>query len=395
MPNPSRRTVLAGVAGLALGASGCGGGTSAGGSGKEIRIGAWYPLTGAVAASGIPQHAGASAYFSMLNAKGGINGRTVKWITKDNAFDPQQTVQIARQLIGQEKVVAIVAPNGTAQSEAAFPFVLQQSKVPLLNDLGGAANWYDPPRAGLFGVQTLYEDQAAALASWAGQDGARKVLVVHSDPAAFVNVADQVEPVYRKVAAGGTVEQLTVKFQSTDYSPVISQVKAKNPDAVILILASPEAAAFMKEAALQGLSLPTYGYAPIAAASTLTLAGKAAEGLKTVQLVKSPDDPDPAVKEFRDAMATYQPKQAADFIALWGWAAAKAFTLIAQTIKGEVTGESITQAYERAGRVDPGVAPVLSFSADNHLGTRAVQKLTVRNGTFVPVGGFFTPPPRG
>jgi ABC-type branched-subunit amino acid transport system substrate-binding protein len=385
---------MAGVMAVVLATGACGGSASNTADDKEIKIGAWYPLTGAVAASGVPQHAGADAYFKMINDKGGINGRKVNWIVKDNAFDPQQTVQIARELVGQDKVVAIVAANGTAQGEATFPFVLQQSKVPIFNELGGAATWYTPPRPGLFGVQTLYEDQAAALAAWAAEDGAKKVLVVHSDPAAFVNVAKQVAPVLQKVSPGASAELLSVKFQSTDYSPVIAQVKAKKPDAIILILASPEAAAFLKEAKLQGLSVPTYGYAPTAAASTLTLAGDAAEGFKAVQLVRSPNDSDPSVAEFRDAMAKYEPKQPADFIALWGWTAAKVFVQIAQTVQGPITSQSLMDAYQKADHIDPGVAPVMSFGPDKHLGTRAVQKVVVKGGRFESQGDFYTPPDR-
>jgi hypothetical protein len=80
----------------------------------------------------------------------------------------EQTVQIARELVGQDKVVAIVNANGTSQAEAAFPFVLNQSKVPVLNEVGGTESWYQPPRPGLFGTQTLYEDQAAAIARLGG-----------------------------------------------------------------------------------------------------------------------------------------------------------------------------------------------------------------------------------
>ncbi len=303
---------------LALALSACGRGSDAAASNGPIKIGAWMPLTGPVAASGVPQKTGTEVYFKWLNDHGGINGRTVQWIVKDNAYDPQQTVQVARQLVGQDKVIAIVNANGTAQAEAAFPFVLQQSKVPILNELGGAASWYSPPRPLLYGVQTLYEDQAAAIAGWAVQSGARRLLVVHSDPAAFLNVAKQAEPAAKQVDPGASVDLLPVKFQTTDYSPVVSQVRSRNPDAVLLILAAPEAAAYLKEAKLQGLHLPTYGYAPTASAATLTLAGDAAEGFNAVQLVKSPNDDDPAVGEFKDAMAKYAPGQPADFIALWG-----------------------------------------------------------------------------
>src|SRR4051794_20430866 len=154
--------VLAAV--LALVLTACGGGAS--GSGGDattgpITIGAWIPLTGAQAASGVPQMEGAKAYFSWLNENGGINGRQVDWIVKDNAYDPQQTVQAARELIGQHQVVAIVNANGVAPSEAAFPFVLQQSQIPVVDNYGGIASWYAPPRQLLYGTQTLYEDQAA------------------------------------------------------------------------------------------------------------------------------------------------------------------------------------------------------------------------------------------
>ncbi|MBA4864588.1 ABC transporter substrate-binding protein [Streptomyces sp. PSKA54] len=393
----TRALIAALAAMLALVASACGTGgpSTVGDDNKVIRIGAWYPLTGALASFGIPEKAGVDAYFKSVNARGGINGRKIEWIVKDNAFDPQQTVQIARRLVDQDGVVAIVATNGTAQSQATFPFVLEQKKVPVLNTLGGDASWYEPAREGLFGLQTLYEDQAAALGDWVARDGAKKVLVVHSDPAAFVNVAKQIGPAARKTDPSVQVKRLTVKFQTTDYSPVISKVKAQKPDAVVLILAAAEAASYLKEARLQGLSTPMYGYAPVAAQSTLTLAGKAAEGLKAVQLVKSPHDDDPAVKEFREAMAKYEPGQPADFITLWGWEAAKAFVEIAKTIEGPVTAESLTKAYQNARHVDTGVGPVLNFSTDHHLGTRDVQKVVVRNGRWESQGDFFTPPSRG
>jgi len=387
---------MAVMAAVALTANACAGQDSAaaGGSSSEIHIGAWLPLTGATATYGVGEKAGADAYFKMLNAKGGINGRKIKWTVKDNAADPQQTVQIARELVGQDKVVAIVNANGTSQAEAAFPFVLNQSKVPVLNEVGGTESWYKPPRPGLFGTQTLYEDQAAAVAAWAVQDGAKKILVVHSDPAAFVNVAKQVEPVAKKVDPSVEVDRLPVKYQTTDYTPVISKVKAAKTQAVVLILTSPEAAAFLKEAKLQGLSLPTYAYAPVAAESTIALAKDAAEGLKAVQLVKAPSDDDPAVKEFRTAMAKYEPGQSAGFLALWGWSNAKVFAEIAKTVKGPVTSQALSAAYQKASSVDPGVSPVMKFSASDHLGTRSVQRVVVKKGVWTSVGDFYTPPAR-
>jgi branched-chain amino acid transport system substrate-binding protein len=386
--------VLSLVGVLALATSACSG-TDAGGSGDTIKLGAWLPLSGPGAAAGVPQKVGGEVYFKMLNDRGGINGRKVEWIAKDNAYDTQQTIQAARELVGQDKVVAIVNANGTAQTEASFPFVLNQSKIPILNTYGGAVNWYSPARPLLFGVQTLYEDQATALAAWAVQNGAKKLLVVHSDPAAFVNVAKQVGPAAAKTDPAATTDLLTVKFQSTDYSPIVSQVRERKPDAVITILTAPEAAAYLKEAKLQGFTAPAYGYAPDASAATLTLAGDAAEGYNAVSWFKVPTDSGPEMQEYRDAMKKYAPDQPIDFSTLIGFAYAKAFAEIAKTIDGPVTSDSIVQAYRNAKGVETGIMPTLTFSDQQHLGATQVQRVTVKSGQWTSVGDFFTPPPRG
>ncbi|HEX6355994.1 ABC transporter substrate-binding protein [Actinophytocola sp.] len=390
--NSPRILVL--LAALVLTLSACGSGASGGSSSDTIKIGGWMPLSGPVAASGEPQKVGGDVYFKMINDKGGINGHKVEWITKDNAYDTQQTVQAARELIGQDRVVAIVNSNGTAQTEATFPFVLEQSKVPILNTYGGAENWYNPPRNGLFGVQTLYEDQAAAIAKWAVEDGAKKILVIHSDPAAFVNVANQVAPVAKKADSSVSVDLLSVKFQTTDYAPIVSQVKEKQPDAVITILTAPEAAAYLKEAKLQGFSAPAYGYAPDAQTATLTLGGDAAEGYHAVSWFKLPTDDSPEMKEYRDAMAKYAPDAPVDFSTLIGFAYAKAFAEIVKTIDGDITSDSIIKAYENAKNVETGIMPPLTFSAQNHLGATDLQRVTVKGGKWTSVGDFFTPPAR-
>jgi branched-chain amino acid transport system substrate-binding protein len=382
---------------LALAVSACGGSTGSGGSGDDggpITIGAWIPLSGPQAASGIPQAAGARAYFDRLNESGGINGRQVEWIVKDNAYDPQQTVQAARQLVGQDGVVAIVNANGVAPSEAAFPFVLEQSKVPVVNHYGGIEPWYQPPRPLLFGTQTLYEDQAAAMAAWAVESGARRLLVLHDDPKAFADVAAQIEPAARRADPSTSVSTLAVKLGTTDFAPAVSQVRAQAPDAVMLIVPAPEAAAFLKEATLQGLQVPTYGYGPTASATTVTLAGAAAEGFRAVSLVKVPSDPSPEMQQFRDAMAKYAPDQPADFSTLLGYANAAVFAEIVKTIDGPITAESIVAAYEKAGTVSTGVAPDMSFSATAHLGTREVQRTVVQGGEWVAEGDFVTAPER-
>jgi len=376
------------VAAASLVVVGCAGADGSGGGNGALKIGAWYPLSGPVAASGVPSEAGAAAYFDLLNDNGGINGRKVDFITEDTAFDPQQTLQVARRMVLRDRVQAIVTANGTAATEATFPFVLEQSKVPIFGTYGGSAAWYDPARDGLFGTQALYEDQARVAVSWALDEGAKKIVIVRDDPAAFETVDDAATETIE--AGGGRADRVVVKFGSTDFGPYVSEVKKKKPDAVFLILPVPEAAAYLNEAALQGLDAPVYAYAPPATGALVELAGKNAEGFRAVSLTRPPTSDDPAVVEYREAMKKYAPKQQPDFYSIANFAWAKAFAEIVKTIDGEVNSESITKAIESASDIDTGIAPPMSFT-DGHLGTNAVMRVEVKNGEFVGVGDFVSP----
>jgi len=375
------------LVGGALTACGSNSSNSAGGGDGTITLGAWFPLTGAQASSGIPISKGIEAYFDQLNASGGINGHKVNFIAEDDAFDPQQTLQVARQLVSQKHVLAIVNPDGTATTAATFPFVLQQSKIPIFGTYGGDATWYTPPQDGLFGTQALYEDQAEVATDWAIESGAKHLTIVRDDPAAFANVASAA--IKHAQAKGITADEVVTKIGTTDYGPVVSQVKAKGSDAVLMILPPQEAAVYLKEAQLQGVKAQPYAYAPAASGAVITLAGSAANGLRGVSLTVLPDGTSDALTQYRDAMAKYA-KADPEPYSLSSYANAAAFTQILKSITGPITSDSIAKAIQSATNIDTGLLPTLSYSADSHLGTHAVMRVEVVNGKLVSRGDFVT-----
>lgn len=382
-------TSLAALAliGGALTACGSSSSGSGGDSNGPITLGAWFPLTGAQASSGIPISKGIKAYFDQLNASGGINGRKVNFIAEDDAFDPQQTLQVARQLVSENHVLAIVNPDGTATTAATLPFVLQQSKVPIFGTYGGDATWYTPPRAGLFGTQALYEDQADVATDWAIEAGAKHLTVVRDDPQAFANVSSVA--MKHAQAKGITADEVVTKIGTTDYGPVVSQVKAKGSDAVLLILPPQEAAVYLKEAQLQGVKAQPYSYAPAASGAVVTLAGSAANGLRGVSLTALPNGDSAALAKYREAMAKYA-NAAPDPYSLASYANAAAFTQILKTIKGPITSASIAQAIQTSTNIDTGILPPLSFGTSSHLGTHAVMRVEVVNGKLISRSAFVT-----
>lgn len=384
-----RKTLLTVGVVLATALTACGTQAGEGDAGGPIKLGAWLPLSGPQASGGLPQEAGTQAFFDQLNEAGGIHGRPVEWTPVDNAFDPQQTIQVARQLVSRDRVVAIVGANGTATTEATFPFVLEQNDIPIFGTYGGSTAWYDPPRDGLFGSQTLYENQARAAAQWALDEGAKKVTIIRNDPAAFVNVGAVATTELEK--AGAEVSTVEVKLGTTDYSPFVSQIRSAAPDAVLTILPIQEAAAYLNEMALQGVKIPSYGYSPTVGNSLLDLAGANAEGFRAVSLTLPPTADNPEVEEYRQALAKYKPGERPDFYSLATYGSAKAFAQVLANIDGEITSKSVTDAIVTSGTLDTGVMPPLTFSADEHLGTDSVVRVEVEGGKFVPIGDFVSP----
>jgi ABC-type branched-subunit amino acid transport system substrate-binding protein len=108
-------------------------------SAKEILIGGTTPLTGE-ASAGSGTAIGAEAYFKYVNARGGVNGRQIKYTYLDDGYDPGRTVQATRQLVQQENVFAIFNSLGTAQNLAIRPF-LNQVGVPHLFIASGYGGW--------------------------------------------------------------------------------------------------------------------------------------------------------------------------------------------------------------------------------------------------------------
>jgi branched-chain amino acid transport system substrate-binding protein len=111
-------------------------------SDTEIKIGNTNPYSGPASAYGINGKVHA-AYFAMINEKGGINGRKINYISRDDAYSPPKTVEQVRQLVEQDQVFLIFASLGTPSNMAIHGY-LNENKVPQLFIATGADQWNDP-----------------------------------------------------------------------------------------------------------------------------------------------------------------------------------------------------------------------------------------------------------
>jgi branched-chain amino acid transport system substrate-binding protein len=114
--------------------------TDPGVTATEIKIGATFPLSG-TASFYYAVAKGATAYFTYINKeKGGVNGRQINYVIKDDGYDPSKTPDKARELVQDEKVFATFGDLGTPNNKAVRDYYNAQ-KVPQLFVFTGASTW--------------------------------------------------------------------------------------------------------------------------------------------------------------------------------------------------------------------------------------------------------------
>ncbi len=109
---------------------------------KEIKVGHIGPYSGPASAYGTIGKS-ISAYIDKVNAEGGINGRKIKLISLDDAYNPSKTVEQARKLVEEEEVLLVFNPLGTPSNSAIHKY-MNAKKVPQLFVSSGATKWGDP-----------------------------------------------------------------------------------------------------------------------------------------------------------------------------------------------------------------------------------------------------------
>lgn len=258
---PARPMALAVSAAMLLAA--CGGGGSGDSQGDnaqgvtddEILIGMAAPTTGPVAYGGVGGLAGMEAYFDYINEQGGVNGREIKVVIEDTAYDPGQTLAAVRKLWTSEKVFAIPAVFGSAPFLATQAYIGQQ-KIPSFG-WGPSSDVYCQTNEYSFGLGTRYEIQSGVAVDFIAKDlgaaekGEKVAIVIPDDP-----YGDSILRGAEAAAEHNGFELarvIRVARDATEFGSVVSELKQVQPDYVLVVPTRAQAAGIMQAAESQAL----------------------------------------------------------------------------------------------------------------------------------------------
>jgi 1-hydroxy-2-methyl-2-(E)-butenyl 4-diphosphate synthase len=122
----------------------------------EIRIGQFAAQTGPAAELGKRMQLGILAQFNAVNAAGGIGGRKLTLVSRDDGYEPEKAVVAVKALIEDDKVFALIGSVGTPTTLAAVP-AINAAGIPLIGPFTGAQALREPFNRNLFHVRASYE----------------------------------------------------------------------------------------------------------------------------------------------------------------------------------------------------------------------------------------------
>ncbi|WP_280402264.1 ABC transporter substrate-binding protein [Nocardia carnea] len=297
-----------------------------------MKLGGIFPLSGPASAyAELPK--GMQAYFEYVNnEQGGIDGRTVEYLLRDDGYQPPKTVEETRRLVEQDQVFAILSTLGTPTSAAVWDY-LNQREVPQIFVAGGATQWgAGEGHPWTIGWQPSYHAEGQIFARY----------VMEQQPDATVAVVYQNDDFgkdllasFKEATTGSGVKVIAEQsYEVTDPSvdPQLRNLADSKAD-VLLNFATPKFAAQTLAADARN---PEWNPLHILTQVSSTMSVLAPVGFPNVQnvvtsvFVKDPADPqwadDPGMRLYRDKLAQYVPgADPSDGYTLVGWAMAQSF----------------------------------------------------------------------
>ncbi|QTN24613.1 ABC transporter substrate-binding protein [Rhizobacter sp. AJA081-3] len=320
--------------------------TSQGVSKNEIVLGSIQDLSGPIAGFGKQVRQGMLLRVDELNEQGGINGRKIKLLIEDSAYDPKKAVLAAQKLVNQDKIFAMVAHIGTPTNNAAMPVQFEKNVINFF-PVTAAREMTEPVHKLKFAGGSSYFDQMrVALPRLIKDKGAKKICTIYQDDEFGLEVFRGAEAGLKAVGMDFT-EKTTYKRGATDFSSQVARMKAANCELVVLGTIIRETIGTIAEGRKTGFN-PVY----LGSSATYTdlihkLGKKAMDGLYSTHTVQHPymDDISPKVAFWAKK---YQTKFSDDptVFSVYGYSAIDTFIQAAQKAGPNLTTDSFIKAME-------------------------------------------------
>jgi branched-chain amino acid transport system substrate-binding protein len=301
-------------------------------SSSTVTIGSSLALSGPLAGAGADHTAGVKAAFAAVNQAGGLHGREVQLLVKDDGYVPGRTLDNVKQMLDGNDVFALMSCMGTANTAAVLPLFEQQG-VPCVGPVTGASSLRQPGQKNVFHVRASYRDETVRVVQQLVQMGLKDIAIVYLDNPFGKEVLKDAEAT---LAANSlkSVGSVALAVDGANARQAADQVLAAKAGAVLLGTTGTANTAFVLALRGKASGLPLAGLSVSVISSELGKLGNASQGLALTQVF--PD----AEKTKLPVVRSYQAAMRAAGVERFG----------GSSFEGWINAQVVIEGLKRAGR---------------------------------------------
>ncbi|MDU1805327.1 MAG: ABC transporter substrate-binding protein [Bradyrhizobium sp.] len=344
-------------------------------SDTEIRFGTVIPFSGVRKESARQMKLGIETAFNRVNDAGGINGRKLRLIAADDAYDPTRTLAAMTQLYEKDKVFGFIGNMGTANHAVAIPYALERRALFFAPYSGSAVVRRDPPDRYVFNYRASYAEETAAIVHYlmkVKRIPAKQIAVFAQNDAYGDDGANGVAKAFRALGITDPIIRYGFPRGTLEVDDAVGKLKAqtKPPIKAVIMIATDRAAAKFIEKTHE--AAPGLIYANISAVGSSSLAAelkllgtKYTNGVIVTQGVPSVAGYSSLVLDYKNALDKYFPGEAPDYTSLEGFISA---SILIQALKQTtpLDTERLVDTLESMKSIDLGLGSTLSFGRAEH-----------------------------
>nr|WP_315479617.1 ABC transporter substrate-binding protein [uncultured Rhodoferax sp.] len=372
------RTALS-LATLALATTGAS--AQQGVSKDEILLGSIQDLSGPIAGFGKQARLGMLLAVDEINEQGGINGRKVKILVEDSAYDPKKAVLAAQKLVNQDKIFMMVGHIGTAQNMAAMPVQFEKN-VANFFPITAAREMYEPFHKLKYSYAAPYYDQMRlAVPKLVKEKAAKKVCTLYQDDDFGLEVLKGGEDGLKTIGME-FAEKTSYKRGATDFSSQVSKMQASGCDFIVLGTIIRETIGAVATARKLGYNPTFIGTSAAYTDLIHKLGGPAMNGVYATMTVQNPytDEQSPAIRFWANKYKTKFNEDPTVF-SVYGYSIVNIFASVANKAGKNLSTDGFIKVMDTL-TIQPDMfgSPLQTFTATKRLGSAASRLSQITDG---------------
>ena len=337
--------------------------------GKEIIFGQSGGFSGDTKSVSESISLGAQAYFNYVNKNGGVHGRTLKIVTRDDAYKADKAKENTFRFIKDDNVFALFGYTTIATSRSAIPFVTEY-KVPFLAAFTGNGALRNPFNRQIVHFRASHNAELSSIVEHLSSFETKKIAFsYYADSTANLKDMQEVMKNYPNIK----LSIISMERNESDLDRMTSTIVRENPDALVMVMVAQSVKKVSESLKKKGFNAPVYITSFAGTNSVINAMGETAYGIVISQVVPAPYNRSiQIVQEYQSIFKASYPNNEYTYESLESFIAARIIVEALKRAGPDLTREKFLQSIDNLNELDFG-GYIITYDKQNREGSNWVE----------------------